>query len=41
MSPMIPKPQTKNLPLPVVTCEWSNKRTASNMSTYLPGLGRK
>ena len=41
MSPMIPKPQTKILPLPVVTCEWSNKRTATNLSTYLPGLGSK
>ena len=41
MSPMIPKPETKNLPLPVVTCEWSNKRKASSLSTYLPGLGRK
>ena len=41
MSPMVPKLKAdhKKLPLPVVTCEWSDKKSESALSTYLPGLG--
>ena len=43
MSPMIPKvkPDQKKLPIPVVTCEWSDKKSANKTPTYLPvpGLG--
>ena len=43
MSPMIPKvkPDQKKLPIPVVTCEWSDKKkSASSLtSSYIPGLG--
>ena len=42
MSPMVPKlkPDHKRLPLPVVTCEWSDKKSESSaLSSYLPGLG--
>ena len=44
MSPMVPKLKAdhKKLPLPVVTCEWSDKKsTESALSSYLPGLGSK
>merc|ERR1740129_444827 len=43
MSPMVPKLKSnhKSLPLPVVTCEWSDKKSEqSALSSYLPGLGR-
>ena len=42
MSPMVPKLKAnhKSLPLPVVTCEWSDKKSEqSALSSYLPGLG--
>ena len=41
MSPMVPKLKAdhKKLPLPVVTCEWSDKKSESSLSSYLPGLG--
>ena len=42
MSPMVPKLKAdhKKLPLPVVTCEWSDKKSSeSALSSYLPGLG--
>ena len=41
MSPMVPKLKAdhKKLPLPVVTCEWSDKKSESALSSYLPGLG--
>ena len=39
MSPMIPKAKTNKLPLPVVTCEWTDKKSANSLSTYRPGLG--
>ena len=43
MSPMVPKlkPDHKKLPLPIVTCEWSDKAAEKTLSTYLPGLGSK
>merc|ERR1719219_3076765 len=37
MSPMIPKAKTNKLPLPVVTCEWTDKKSANSLPTY--GLG--
>ena len=39
MSPMIPKAKTNKLPLPIVTCEWTDKKSANSLSTYRPGLG--
>merc|ERR1719225_2255201 len=39
MSPMIPKAKSNKLPLPVVTCEWTDKKSANNAPIYRPGLG--
>jgi serine/threonine protein kinase len=39
MSPMIPKAKSNKLPLPVVTCEWTDKKSANSLPTYRPGLG--